>query len=125
MPQRSVLTRVMRRYKRAWETRDPQLAAALFTEDAEYHEDPFDQPLRGTDAIRRYWAEATGGQRDIRFEWQPVVETRSAGVVTWQASFKRTRTGKRVSLRGVMLLELRGERIARFREFWHRREPSA
>ncbi len=30
---------------RAWENRDPHAAAELFTENASYHENPFDEPL--------------------------------------------------------------------------------
>ena len=41
----------LRGYKSAWEQRDPQAAAALFTDDAEYYWTPFDPPHRGKDGI--------------------------------------------------------------------------
>jgi uncharacterized protein (TIGR02246 family) len=118
------LARIMETCRRAWETRDAALVLELFTKDATYHENPFGEPLRGYDAIRRYWEEATGHHRDIEFRWQLVGSPGSLHVVEWQAQFTRADSGKRMELRGVMLLELRGERIFRFREYWNRRENS-
>lgn len=116
--------RLMETYQRAWETRNAELVVGLFTEDATYQENPFSPVLAGPAAIRRYWEEATGSQRDIRFRWQPVCRAENLHVVQWEAEFTRTASGQRVALRGVMLIELRGERIYHFREYWHRREPA-
>ena len=41
----------LRGYKKAWEGRDAEAAAALFTPDAEYYWTPFDPPQRGRAAI--------------------------------------------------------------------------
>lgn len=112
----------METYKRAWETRDAALVLSVFTEDAAYQESPFNPPLLGHAAIRRYWEEATGSHRDIDFRWQPLVSDGNLHVVEWSASFTRTTSGKLVELRGVMILELLGERIFRFREYWLRRD---
>src|SRR3989304_1505550 len=52
-----VFRRILVKYKRAWERRDPRLAMELFTPDATYREDPFDErPMRGLGEIRDYWA---------------------------------------------------------------------
>jgi uncharacterized protein (TIGR02246 family) len=116
------LQRILETYKRAWETRDPELVLTVFTEDATYQEDPFDAPMKGHDRIRDYWVNATAPHRDVRFEWQRVCAAGDLHVVEWKADF--TRSQRRVTLRGVMLLELRGARIARLREYWHRRDAS-
>ncbi len=47
-------------YGRAWMTFDGDAWVALFTEDAEYHEDPFEPALVGHNALRRY---SVGGRR--------------------------------------------------------------
>ena len=51
------------RYKQAWEARDAALAGALFTEDASYHEMPFDAPMQGRAAIE---AMLDGAERRAR-----------------------------------------------------------
>ncbi len=118
------LARILETYRRAWETRDAGLVVELFTEDATYQENPFSDPIVGHSGIRRYWEEVTASQRDIHFHWQLVSQTENLHVVEWSATFTRASSGKRIELRGVMLVELRGERIFRFREYWHRRENS-
>ena len=45
-------------YGQAWADFDGDAWVALFTEDAEYHEDPFEPPLVGHNALRRYLLEA-------------------------------------------------------------------
>lgn len=52
------------KYKEAWETRNADLAAGLFTRDAEYKQDPFSAAIVGREAIHDYWAganRASGG----------------------------------------------------------------
>ncbi len=119
-----LLSSLMELYRRAWETRDPDLAVQLFTEDATYQENPFSEPIAGQDGIRHYWEEATRHQRDIRFRWEPISHRGNLHVVEWQAEFTRADSDRRIELRGVMLIELHGDRIFRFREYWHRRENS-
>ena len=47
-----------RRTAAAWATFDGDAWVALFTEDAEYHEDPFGAPLVGHNALRAYLLDA-------------------------------------------------------------------
>lgn len=113
------------RYGQAWETADPDAAAALFTEDATYRETPFDEVMEGRGAIRRYWQEIPVTQRDISFGWE-VVGTDPV-VVRWRAGYVRVRDGSRIELDGVFLLafdETSG--LCRtLREWWHLHETPA
>jgi len=119
-----LLAQLMEDYRRAWEGRNADLVVSLFTEDATYHENPFGEPVVGRAGIRRYWEQAVGSQRDIRFRWHPLSSPGNLPVVEWEAEFTRMDSGRPVHLRGVMVLELCGERIFRFREYWLRRENS-
>ncbi len=47
-------------YIDAWRTYDPERIGALFTHDAEYRYHPWDEPLRGRDAIVRSWVVPEG-----------------------------------------------------------------
>jgi hypothetical protein len=48
------------RYVEAWKTYDPELIAALFAEDAEYRYHPWDEPVRGREALVRSWLAPEG-----------------------------------------------------------------
>ena len=60
------------RYVEAWRANDPALIGALFTEDAVYHADPFDDPLRGRQAIVEAWL-AEEMPRTFRTDYQPAL----------------------------------------------------
>lgn len=111
---------------RAWETRDAAAAADLFTEDATYHENPLDEPLRGREAIRRYWADLPRAQEDIAVRFEILEVTAQTGVARWTASFKRLPTGQRAQLEGVLIASFEGDsrRAHAFREWWHARNTA-
>ncbi|MCI0402544.1 MAG: nuclear transport factor 2 family protein [Acidobacteria bacterium] len=107
-------------YGRAWESRDPDAAAALFAEDATYHETPFGEPLRGRAKIREYW---TGAQEEVRFGYELLAVTSNTGIAHWRPSFRMIGSGKRVQLDGIMVITLDGTgRCLMFREWWHKAE---
>lgn len=113
----------LRAYGRAWEARDPEAAADLFTEDASYYETPFDPPATGRSAILNYWSAVPRYQRDISFRYQILAVTEDQGIARWWASFTRVENGRRVELDGVFLVTMdESDRCATFREWWHRRE---
>jgi ketosteroid isomerase-like protein len=110
-------------YKRAWETRDPELAASLFAELAVYQEAPYRDPMRGRATVRAYWEHIPRTQDDIRFHYELLAAAGETGIAHWWASFLRIPSGKRVHLDGVAAVTLDGEGKCRlFREWWHKRE---
>lgn len=118
-----ILWRVMEDYRRAWEHQDANLILSIFTEDATYHENPFNQPLAGHAAIRAYWQRAVmQNQKDIRFRWRAVHSQGYQHTIEWQAEFTQLAPPQRVELRGMMFLTFQGNRISSLREYWHKRE---
>ena len=114
---------LLARYGRAWEMFDGDAWVALFTADAEYHEDPFEPPLVGHNAIRAYLLEASAAQDQVEFTIERHWVASATVLAAWHASFVRRPSGARVRLAGFMTLEIADDgRIARFREWWHRRE---
>ena len=110
-------------YKQAWERRDPDLAVDLFSEDAEYRDDPFEEPMRGSNAIRAYWNEAAATQANVEFDAERIWVVGRTVLASWHAAFTRRATAQRVRIRGFMTLELDQDgKVHRFREWWHRRE---
>lgn len=112
--------------RHAWESRDPDAAARLFTDDALYHETPFDEPARGRTAIREYWAQVPRSQDQVRFRSHVLAVVGDLGMAHWQASFLRIPSGVAVELDGVLLARFNAaELCTEFREWWHRREHPA
>ena len=108
-------------YKRAWEERDPDTAVDLFTPDAEYRPDPFEEPMRGANAIRAYWNDAAATRVHVDFDAERIWVSGGTVLASWHAAFTRRATAERVRLRGFMTLELANGKVHRLREWTHSR----
>lgn len=75
-------------YVSAWRSYDPDEIGALFAEDAEYRYHPWDEPVRGREAIVRAWVAPEGaassrdepGTYDARYEPYAVDGDRAVAV---------------------------------------------
>jgi ketosteroid isomerase-like protein len=108
-------------YKRAWETRDPEAAANLFTANATYQETPFEDPVRGREGIRDYWSDVTRYQEGIEFSYEVLATTETGGIAHWRSGFTRLTSNSAVELDGIFLVKLDADgKCTEFREWWHR-----
>ena len=116
----------LRRYGEAWERRDPQAAAGLFTEHAEYYWTPFGEPKRGPRGIEIAWAEATSWQRDVHFSFQILACSGGLGIASWHTRLVRVATGREIEIDGILVAEFDDfGRCRIFREWWHSTDPES
>jgi len=109
-------------YGTAWETRNPEAASELFSEDALYFETPYAEPFSGREGVKGYWTKVTGDQREIDFDSEALGFTGTTGVARWSARFKLASNDAAVELNGVFLLEFdENGSCSRLREWWHAR----
>ena len=108
-------------YKWAWEDRNPEAAADLFTADAAYHETPFEAPARGREGILDYWSDATRYQEGIEFSHEVLAATEDTGIAHWHCRFTRLTSNSAVELDGIFLVKLDANgKCIEFREWWHK-----
>ena len=114
---RAAVARWLERYRRAWVRRDPDAAAALFTPDAVYQEQPFQPAYVGRDAIREYWATITASQSDVELRYGRSVVERRRAAVEWWVNLRSS--GAEVTLAGEFLLAFTRRGLCRsLREYW-------
>ncbi len=119
--ERATLEAWLDAYKRAWEARDPEAAADLFTAEASYHETPFEAPARGRDGILNYWSDATRYQEGVEFSYEVLATTETGGIAHWHCEFTRPTSDSVVELDGIFLVELDADgKCIQFREWWHK-----
>ena len=112
----------MEAYRQASEKGNLKAAAELFSQNAEYYETPFSNPIIGRDAIHRYWSEAAHAQKDVQFSYEILAVNGNLGVALWKGNFINVQSGSQVFLDGVLLVELNGHgQCTKMREWWHRR----
>lgn len=111
------------RLGRAWERRDAQAAADLFSADVEYSADPFAPPLRGRAAVLAYWQAELAQHDQVRCEFAPISLAGATGVAHWHTTLARPGGGARVALDGVIVARFnRQGECASLREWWHKEE---
>jgi len=117
---------LLERYAHAWQTFDGDAWTDLFSEDVEYHEDPFEPPMVGHNALRAYLLEAAEAQDQVEMTVERHWVVGPTVLAAWHADYIRRTDRTRGRLAGFMTLEVADDgRIARFREWWHRRETPA
>ena len=105
-------------YKKAWEERDPAAAAAQFTEDSKYFEQPYEAPFEGSEGVRDYWIRVTETQSDVDLRWGRPVTEGDHTAVEWWCRLKNG--GTPVTLAGSMTLLFDDDgRCRELREYWH------
>ncbi len=114
------------RYGAAWEAQDPDAAASIFTPSGTYAWGPFNEPVRGREAIREAWDYATRGQQsDIRFGYEVLAVTDGRGIARWWASMRVNATGQPVRMEGIFLVTLDKDGLCEvFREWWNEEPPA-
>ena len=106
-------------YRRAWVERDPEAAAALFTEDASYRSSPFREPPNlGHEGVLAYWAQAVSTQEDVEVEMgEPLVDGGHVAVEWWT---RMRADGEEITLVGCLLLRFAADgRCEDLREYWN------
>jgi hypothetical protein len=110
-------------YGQAWENRNAEAAAALYTEDGTYQVTPFLEPLRGRKAIFEYWSEVTRTEENVRFGYEILVSNAGLNIARWSASIVIVPQGLQTKLDGIFLISLDEEgRCKSLREWWHKQQ---
>jgi ketosteroid isomerase-like protein len=111
-------------YGAAWESRDADKAATLFSPDATYQVTPYEEPHRGRDGVRQYWADVTENQRNVEFAHEPLSINGNTGIAHWSARFDIAPDGPQLELNGVFVLEFDQDgKCRQLREWWHLNSP--
>jgi len=115
------------RYARAWETADADAVVELFTPDASYRSSVFREPHIGSDAIRGYWQQAAGTQREVVVRTGRPIVTDERVAVEWWTTMIDPDEGE-LTLPGCLLLRFDEDgRCSALWEYWQieagRREP--
>jgi ketosteroid isomerase-like protein len=94
---------------------------SVFTPEATFLETPFAEPLKGLDAIRRYWSDVPFHQSEITVSTGEVYLAGPWFAAEFKSVFRRRRTGEWVEARGALFCETTDGRISEMRMYWHRK----
>jgi hypothetical protein len=104
-------------YRDAWLRRDADAAARLFTGDATYAEQPYQEPFAGPAAVREYWARVTATQANIDMKYGTPITVGNRTAVEWWTTLDND--GTPVTLAGAFILTFDETGLCRsLREYW-------
>lgn len=109
-------------YGKAWIARDSNRFGALFAEDAIYYWTPFNEPLKGREAIVAAFSKAVGGERDIEYGARVLYTSAELGAAHWSAALTKLRGGKRQHLDGIFVVVFNEAGKAISLRQWHHQD---
>jgi SnoaL-like domain len=105
-------------YRQAWIDRDANAAAALFTADATYAEQPYEDAIVGRKGVHDYWSRVTATQSAIEMKFGAPISAGDRCVVEWWTTLAND--GVPITLAGCFLLQFDASGQCRsLREYWH------
>jgi ketosteroid isomerase-like protein len=110
-------------YSQAWGTYDPEQIGALFSEDVEYHYDPFQAPVRGREALVADWLKDRDEAGTYEGRYRPVLVAGDQAVARGYSRYFDTNGAVRDEYDNLFLLRFDADgRCIEFRE-WYMRKP--
>jgi len=103
-----------------WANANVDQIMAVFSPEAVFVETPFSEPLKGTQAIRRWWLDVPYSQSEITFSSGEIYAAGPWFSTEFKCVFRRKRTGEWVDARGAMFCETEGGLVTEMRLYWHR-----
>ena len=107
-------------FGQGWSRGNVDLLMSVFADDMVFVETPFSDPLRGAEAVRRYWLEVPLHQSEVTFASGEIFAAGPWFSTEFKCLFRRKRTGEWVDARGAIFWETDGAKITEMRMYWHR-----
>ncbi len=113
--------RVAESFIAAWNSHEVEKVISLFTNDVLYEDVTFGAVNHGPSDLRKFAASIFEAVPDVRFELVNSTVNGDHGTIEWVftgTDKELYKTGKRFSVRGVSVIDLRGGRISRNLDFY-------
>jgi steroid delta-isomerase-like uncharacterized protein len=105
----------------AWNSHDAEKVIPIFTDDVFFEDVALGAVSHGSEELRKFATSTFAAVSDAKFDLGNVSVDRRHGTIEWVFSGTDSglyKTGKRFSVRGVTVIEMRGGRISRELDFW-------
>lgn len=102
----------------AWSSHDPEKVANVFAEDAVYEDVTANHISRGRAEVRKWAAGGFSVFENFRMEVASISVHDGRGVAEWVWTATDKKLGKNFSVRGVSIIEVRGGKISRCKDYY-------
>ena len=105
-------------FKTAWEERNPEKAALLFSKDVIYYESLFSEPCENWDEVSKLWQVVPQNQKEVSFNYEIISITEKIGVVNWKVSRIKLPSNQKELIDGIFLISLNAEGLCNLFKQW-------
>jgi steroid delta-isomerase-like uncharacterized protein len=105
----------------AWNSHDPEKMVPLFTDDVVYEDVAFGEMSHGSAELRKFFLSELEGVPDLELKLQGANLQGGHGTIEWIFSGTDKgvyKTGKKFSVRGISVIEMRGGKISRNLDYY-------
>ena len=124
MSEKPLYEKLIDAFGSGWEKGDEERICNVFSENGVFYPAPFDDPLRGREAIRGYWKDVPREQAEVSFKSGEIFVAGPWFATEFRCTFRRRRTGERMDVRGSLFCETDSGLLAEVRMYWHRASVS-
>ena len=104
-------------YVKAWKSYSPEQIGALFTDDAAYSYHPFDEPLRGREAIVESWLKDKDAPGTYEASYAPIAIDGNTAVVQGRSRYFKDSTRTELTRQWDNLFVIEFDDAGRCRSF--------
>ena len=112
---------IVERQFEAWNAHDPDKVATFYTDDVIYEDVTYGMSARGRAELRKFAADFLAAVPDLKLEVVSSSLQKGHGDVEWVLSGTDVglyKTGKKFSVRGASLFDMRGGKFSRNKDFY-------
>lgn len=103
--------------KSVWEQKDLNLLSSIISNNTQYFESVFKDPLISNTDVVNQWKKDLENQSDIHFEYEILMENENGCIANWKAKFKSN--GIQYDMDGIFYFRLDSEnRCIYFKQWW-------
>ncbi|MGE5265430.1 MAG: nuclear transport factor 2 family protein [Acidobacteriota bacterium] len=106
----------------AWQNKDSDGMAALFTPDATEQVDPFQTPIHGRENLRKGFEWWMKDHRDVHIAFGKVDVIGQRFYAEVDARWTNTSSGENFQERGLLVCDMQADLVRAMREFWKTRK---
>lgn len=107
--------------KKAWESKNPELAQELCADKFIWFETPFQKPITTNKELLDEW-KSIENHKDVVMSYEILSYDNNIGIAKWSAAFKRLPDKRDAELAGIYLVKLNAEgKCTEFHQWYNSR----
>ncbi len=90
----------------AWSEKNPQKIRPLFSEELEYFESVFEEPVKTLDGVMALWEVVPLNQDNVNYDFKLIATDEDIAIANWKVSRTLLKTNENQQIDGIFMIKL-------------------